>query len=200
MFKQRQGKMKLILATFVMSFLVFGFQNCGQAGFQASNKSADIASMGNPVETTMVAKRECEFIGTDVMGDRLKSVLGIASGDVPRLDPANGNAINGPGRLAAASGALSGYSCGVSKYKGSFEVMIDACTQAVSNVDVKNSLFPNGPENFDALYMKLVGREPTRGEAEMLLELVRSSKIPSAKREAAACAAVATTVESLIKI
>jgi hypothetical protein len=86
----------------------------------------------------------------------------------------------------------------MTKYKVSMEVFIDACSVGMASEKGQSTLFPNGVENYDLIYLALVGRVPTDYERDVLTEL--TSKLPMEKRAMGVCAAVAGSLESLIQI
>lgn len=182
---------------FISSLLLF--QNC--ADTRTTESSSSVGSNGALVNTSKI---ECRFVGPDVLSDRIRSTLGIAAGDVPSLDT-NGNP-TGTMRLQSqletlgqgdvASGRLEDASCGTTKFKAAIEIMTDACGRALQNPSVRAQLFPSGFNDLKPLYRALVGRIPTLYETATLAEIPQD--LPN--REAVACAAVATSFESLIRI
>lgn len=182
---------------FISSLLLF--QNCAATGatdLSTSSVSSDLL--------INASKIECRFVGPGVLSDRIRSTLGIAAGDVPSLDT-NGNPTTAMrlqsqletlGQADVASGRLEDASCGTTKFKAAIEIMMDACGRALQNPSVRAQLFPSGFNDLKPIYRALVGRIPTLYETATLSEIPQD--LPN--REAVACAAVATSFESLIRI
>lgn len=197
-------KIKGILALAGVGLLILAFQNCSSKGFVVHPNGT--LSEGNPGFQSLQSKTTCQFVGADVLKERLVRVLGIPSGDVPVLD--EGGRATGATRIKEGwetlgkgdlrNGRPDDLECGTTKFKVSTEIMIDACVVALEEPAVKAKLFPAGFSDFGPLYMSLVGRVPTQFEAQVLEAL--SKRVGSAQAEAALCGAVASSFESLIRI
>jgi hypothetical protein len=196
-------RVKILYTLTGMFFVAVLFQNCGGIAFEAQDSaSRGIASLDLGSST----KLDCQFIGTQSMHQRLATLLGINSGDISiladdgtqtsemRIEKSKTDL----GDADPAQGLLQNLSCGMTKYKISAEVFIDACTVGMNSPSQKQLLFPQGETNFDLLYMALIGRSPTDYERGVLMEL--SATLPPEKRAMGVCAAVASSLESLIKI
>lgn len=192
-----------LLQITVLSCVVVLFQQCDNVNFQSAQDgqetSRSIASINS-------AKFDCEFIGVEAMRSRLLNVLGIPKEDVPVLNsngqPTNQNRIavaaTDLGEPNAATGQFEDLSCGMTKFKTSIEVFADACAYALAQPAIQNELFPQGLNNFDPLYLNLIGRLPTSYEEQQLSALAQA--LPSNKREAGVCAATAASLEALVRI
>ena len=189
-----------------VGFLLIAFQNCG-GNFSADNQGTNsLDQMSQVGSNSNAAKFDCQYIGVQTLKARLSSALGIAKQDVPILND-NGSASNrgrietnkaSLGEADPSTGKYADYSCEMTKFKLSTEIMIDACKQALANADVKAQLFPEGSENFDQLYLTFLGRLPSISEIEVLSGL--SAAMPEGNKEAAVCAATATSFEALTRI
>lgn len=179
---------------------------CSPASFQGKSDLASSDKKDNEAVEYQYSKADCVFVGPSVLKDRMIALLEIPAGDVPVLNDqgvatsaqrlASASAVLGVGDLKA--GRLDDYTCGAPKFKASMEIMIDACALAFQNPAVKSKLFPSGLSNFDDLYRAFIGRLPSQYESQVLKDLIAA--LPSSKSEAAACGAVASSFESLIRI
>lgn len=188
--------------------LLCGLIGCSASEFRAAQSSTGSSSLSSEMDLSgqNSLKSDCQFIGVDAIASRLTMIFGISRGDVPILND-NGSA-SSMFRLAsaasdlgapnAATGKFLDLSCGMSKYKTSIEIFTDACSYAMDNPVIKLQLFPNGPMDSDHVYMSVIGRLPTSFEIAVLQEL--ASVFPNGKKEAAVCAAVASSLESLLRI
>jgi hypothetical protein len=209
----RRTRIRLIFVSVFALIVVGFFQNCGGKFTVAElTRSVEFSSIEN--NTTQVpepvtpasSKLTCQFIGPYILSDRLKITFHILKGDVPVLNP-NGTvstrmriveSLVALGKGNVNEGRLDDWSCGTTKFKAAVEVMIDACAISLGDMQVSEKLFPSGVSGFDSLYHHLLGRLPTDFESDVLRELM--SKMPVDKAKAAACGAVATSFESLIRI
>ncbi len=185
-----------------MTTILVAYQNCAETNFNTDRKPN---SVGGTITTTS-QKMECKFVGPDVLKSRLVNILEIPSGDVSVLNDQGGDTaqqriqtnLAALGKGSMAAGTFDSYSCGVVRFKAAMEVMVDACAVGMAKQSVRTKLFPNGTNDFDAVYRAFTGRLPTAGEKEDLATLVRA--LPVAKQEAGACGAVASSLEALIRI
>lgn len=186
----------------LLSMTLLLFQNCG-GNFKSQPEFSHQSSQGDFIQS---AKFECQYIGADTLKDRLSSFLHIEEEDVPVLrdngSPSNqyriASNLTSLGVADPKSGKFADYSCEMTKFKITTEVMIDACTQALNNDEVKESLFPNGETDYSQLFLDFVGRLPTQIETQILNDLAAS--LPAEKRAAALCSATAISFESLTRI
>lgn len=196
-------RLNLKLVSTVTVLMASFLQGCGQQAFQTKTAGSESSASTATFDSSKI---ECKFVGPSILESRLKSALGISAGDISALDD-NGNATNemriaknrevlGAGN--SATGKADDFTCATTKFKVSVEVMVDACAVGLADTKVKSDLFPSGLSNFDALYKAFVGRVPTSYESQVIKEAIAG--VPSGKAEAAACAVVATSLESLIRI
>ena len=203
----------LTLAVATLSVTVL-FQNCGNpVAIQPLPVEPDLTSLtddNNFEEPIMTATKECQFLDVDSISNILKSQFGIAAGDLPvKLTATTFKQCNGQncmylrnnaaafGKGDIAKGIPDDYSCSTTKYKLVAEVFIHACDEAVKNSAIKAKLFPNGVNDYDAIYSQLVGRRPFSREVEVLDDLV--SNIAGSK-EMAVCSVVASSLEAVSKL
>lgn len=192
--------MKSVSIALGILFLVLHFQNCGRIGFQ-SQPDQTSASL-----STQSSKLSCQFIGVDSIRFRLMNIFGLPQADVAILnDSGMPTSVMRVEKSKAELGegdpskSLSeSLSCGMSKYKISAEIFIDACAWSMEKHNGEQRLFPNGLHRYEDIYLLLVGRHPTTYEVQQLEEL--APLLPEAKRAVGLCAAVATSLESLIQI
>lgn len=178
------------------------FQNCSDVAFDSKQHM----SRGPASLLDVSTKIDCQFIGATSLRYRLKDLLGINSGDISILadngTPTSQMRIEKSkadlGEADPSQGLLQNLSCGMSKYKISAEIFIDACAVGMDSPKSLNHLFPNGLGDYDLIYLAFVGRAPTSYERNILLEL--ASKLPVEKRATGVCAAIAGSLESLIQI
>jgi len=209
----RRARVGLVCSS-VLAMLGIGFfQNCsGKFAVTAMPEEMALSSTmraspeSSEPENSLASKIACQFIGPDILSDRLKFTFNIPIGDVPVLNT-NGipttkmrirESLVTLGKGDVNQGRPDDWNCGTTKFKASAEVMIDACAIALRDVQVKEKLFPPNLAGFDSLYHHLLGRLPTIFERDVLAEL--ATKISADKAEAAVCGAVATSFESLIRI
>lgn len=188
--------------TSVLFVIVAGFQNCAPAFHHLEQQGKSIQGSLQVSE-----KMGCKFVGPGVLQDRIINKLGIAAGDFPTLTSSGAenksvmrldSNLGALGKGNPVQGTFDDFSCGTVKFKAAMEVMVDACALALSNTGQRQKIFPRGPRDFDELYTRFIGRVPTKEEYQDLLELIDA--VPFEKQEAAACAAVASSLESLIVI
>jgi hypothetical protein len=195
---------KGFLRLFGVAVLATVLQGCAPQGFEAGN--SEKSSMSDGDYRVSQSKVECQFVGPDVLRNRIINVLEIPVGDVPVLSALGqptatmrlASSLEALGKGDVSRGKLDDFSCSTTKYKVSTEIMVDACVRAMPNPTVRAKLFPSGLSSFDSLYQALVGRLPTDFESQVLSELV--GQVSGSRAEAAACGAVAVSLESLIKI
>lgn len=186
-------------STILLFIIVIGFQNCAPAFHNLEEQTLTSLSISE--------KMSCKFVGPNVIQDRIRSKLGVMAGDFPTL-MANGqenaavtrltSSLSALGKGNPSQGTFDDYSCGAVKYKAAMEVMVDACAYALKSTQAKLQIFPRGVHDYEELYMRFIGRVPTHDENQILRDLV--DQVDSEKREAAACAAVASSLEALITI
>ena len=188
--------------------LIMTYQNCGQNGFSSLSSSASqpVTSLNTGGVAGPQALEACQIVSPSIMQSRIKNLLGIAAGDVPVLDD-NGNPTS-MNRMASelstlgvgnpSAGIADDFSCSTPKFKDQIEIMVDACTIGLKTAAVQSRLFPNGANDYTALYMAFVGRAPTSDESAVLANLTNGMGTSSA--EPAACAAVASSLQALISI
>jgi hypothetical protein len=187
-----------------VAVLAVVLQGCAPQGFE--NANSEKTSVADGDYRVSQSKVECQFVGPDVLKSRIINLLEIPVGDVPVLNDLRqptatmrlSSNLEALGKGDVSKGKLDDLSCSTTKYKVSTEIMVDACVQAMQNPAVKSKLFPSGLSSFDSLYQALVGRLPTAYESQVLSELV--GQVSGSRAEAAACGAVAVSLESLIKI
>ncbi len=195
---------RFVSITIFNSSLLVSFQNCGgkfSADHQGTNSIDQMSVTGS-----QSAKFDCQFVGVETLRARLSATLGIQSQDVPILNdngtPSNRGRIEtnkaSLGEADPKIGKYADYSCEMTKFKLSTEIMVDACKQAMSNTDIKAKLFPKGSEDYDQLFLTFLGRLPSTGEIEVLSGL--TDTVADDNKEAAACAATAMSFEALTRI
>lgn len=144
-------------------------------------------------------KVDCQFVSVETLSSIIKNQIGLPAGDVTIKGDTKMSLVEYAAKLGKgnmASGVADENSCGALKYKLATQVMIDACTEGL-NTDATfvKRLFPNGTDDYAKLYTTLLGRLPT-AEENAELDRLRGS-VSSQVFPAAACAAVAASVESL---
>jgi hypothetical protein len=188
--------------------LVMVYQNCSQTGFSALTSNGQSALNSISGTGTAQALEQCQTVSPSVMQSRIKNLLGLPAGDVPVLD-VNGNpVVPAMYRMASEMSALgvgdpaiglpNDFSCSTPKFKDQIEIMIDACSLGLQAPAVQTTLFPNGASDYTALYQAFIGRAPTSDESAILQTL--TSGMAASAAEPAACAAVASSLQSLISI
>ncbi len=207
------GRWRRVRGAWIFAFAsvaVGSFQNCSGKFLvlerEGLSSTTSPASLNSETAISLSGKITCQFIGPDVLSDRLKSIFNITNGDVPVLD-ASGTATKKMridealvtlGKGDVNDGRSDDWSCGTTKFKAAAEVMVDACALALADEQVREKLFPSGVPGFDSLYHHLLGRLPSAFESDVLAELM--TKMSADRAEAALCGAVATSFESLIRI
>lgn len=184
-----------------LSALLF-FQNCADSRLNSASSSSESDGVLGAVNVG-ASKLECRFIGPDVLRDRIQNALGVSAGDVSALDDSGratstmrlASQLETLGKADVAAGRLEDASCGTVKFKAAIEIMVDACAVAMSNPANRARLFPSGTNDFGPIFLALTGRRPTLFEAEQV-----SKAAQGANAEAKACAVVASSFESLIRI
>jgi len=152
------------------------------------------------------AKSECQFIGAEAISLRLQALFDIPEGDVPLLDksrtPTSQYRIHSSladlGVEDASKGLINNLSCGMTKFKVSTEVFVDACSIGLQKKSTRDRLFPDGPSDYNSIYLSFIGRSPTSFEIQTLDDL--SEQLPEESRAIGICAAVASSLESLTQI
>lgn len=197
-----------------MRLIIFGllvFQiACSKESFTANDRllqqqgSRTIASVGSlSVENQSKAFMKCEFISPDALSGILKNQLGIESGDLQgtmagrQVNRIQANRLT-LGAGDSTKGIASDTSCTPTKFKVATEILIDACVMMLQNSTARSKLFPNGGRDPEAAYLALIGRVPTASERTTLLEL--ADALPADRLESGMCAAVASSLEALIRI
>lgn len=202
----RSSKFPSVVILAIGMFLMTSYQNCaGDFKFQNQSENVQLQSVQEPTYDGL-SKVSCQFVGPNLLQDRLKNILGIAAGDVPVLSDTGTatttmriqSALDILGQGNINQGRPDDFTCATTKFKSAMQVMVDACTAGVQNPTIKSKLFPSGLSNFDTLYLNLVGRLPTDAEVGALMDLL--TKVSNANAEAAVCSAVAVSFESLIRI
>ena len=154
-----------------------------------------------------VALRSCQFISVSSIQSVLRNTLGLSSGDVTAVDEYK-NPIPSYQYVEKYRGALGegnfvdmdnqvadDHTCTSLKFKAAMIIFLEACTVSMENPRMKTSLFPQGVNNYDNLYLKTTGRMPKEAEVSILDGLVES--VSDTIKPAAACAAVLTSISVL---
>lgn len=177
--------------------LIVAYQNCYQM------QGVDLGS-DNGLGTD-VTKVECQFVTVDTLSSIIVNQLGIVEGDVSILNGGDylNQYQNSLGAADAEAGQFGDGQCTALKYKITTQLMVDACMEGFSREPEEGAksaserLFPNGVNDYDALYLTFLGRLPNHAETSILDELV--ANMSSDKAEAAVCAAVAGSFEALTR-
>lgn len=181
----------------LFGFLIVGYQNC----FQMDKKTA--MSSYAPVDNGRLdtTKPDCQFVTTTTLRNFLIQQFGITTGDVAIMttptQPSNLMYINTRRATLgeAPTGGVSDSSCSSIKYKTAAEIMVNGCSLATATA--MQRLFPNGTQDFSAIFRAFLGRNPSQEEIASLQELVQT--VSSSVAEKAVCAAVASSLEVLAR-
>ena len=196
--------MKSISLIIISAVLITGFQNC-EYGLETQS-TGSLGNSNSSLFNGPSAKSECQFIGADALSLRLQALFDIPEGDVPVLDK-SGRSTNkyrihsslaDLGVEDTSKGLINNLSCGMTKFKVSTEVFVDACSIGLQRKSTRDRLFPDGPSDYNAIYLSFIGRSPTSFEVQTLDDL--QDQLPENSRAIGVCAAVASSLESLTQI
>ena len=74
------------------------------------------------------------------------------------------------------------------------EIYIDGCVIGLQNQQVRDRLFPNGLQDYDAFYLMVMGRKPSQDE-KMVLDDIQT-RVSDTIAPAAVCGAILSSIES----